>query len=269
MAGFGAVLWCGLGAGMAQAEVDCEAMRGNLTRAVEFLDPLAEDYGVFSAGSSARLKKQIGKVRDTAAASADLAALCAALQQRNEIEAYFIALDKIATLAGPAAGYMREQVRAGRWIVDNARLIGAEMTTRYAQVSYGLIEFRVYIERSRWIANSTYARNDANRMLHSVYLDDGVTQVPVATDESRLDTYEQMTQERAAELYYQDVYNQRYLRLHAADLSTDRPVFLRLKFVDGNDVVVPVSRTVPRVSRQSDTITFTVVRHADGQFALK
>ena len=270
MAGIGAVLWCGLGAGVAQASVvDCEAMRGNLTRAVEFLDPLAEDYGVFSAGSSARLKKQIGKVRDTAAASADLAALCAALQQRNEIEAYFIALDKIATLAGPAAGYMREQVRAGRWIVDNARLIGAEMTTRYAQVSYGLIEYRVYIERSRWIANSTYARNDANRMLRSAYLDDGVTQVPVATDESRLDTYEQMTQERAAELYYQDVYNQRYLRLHAADLSTDRPVFLRLKFVDGNDVVVPVSRTVPRVSRQSDTITFTVVRHADGQFALK
>ena len=84
MAGFGAVLWCGLGAGMAQAEVDCEAMRGNLTRAVEFLDPLAEDYGVFSAGSSARLKKQIGKVRDTAAASADLAALCAALQQREQ-----------------------------------------------------------------------------------------------------------------------------------------------------------------------------------------
>ena len=59
MAGFGAVLWCGLGAGMAQAEVDCEAMRGNLTRAVEFLDPLAEDYGVFSAGIQSVPKGQI------------------------------------------------------------------------------------------------------------------------------------------------------------------------------------------------------------------
>ncbi|WGZ95830.1 MAG: hypothetical protein QJT81_07550 [Candidatus Thiothrix putei] len=127
-------------------------------------------WGIFSETIESKIYKYIKDKNDDVA---DLSGFCAALQGHDELEAYFIALDRLSSLAGPAGGYINEQVKAGRFIIARAKDIAEEKGLQVLQFDYGLMGFSINIDKDsgHWFwPNSSLKPNEMRKLIEKVSL---------------------------------------------------------------------------------------------------
>jgi hypothetical protein len=240
-------------------------------------DLSSDQVGVFSKNAAGKIIKE--KIKSARETTGEVLELCAVIQGKDPIDAYFYALNKLASSAGPLGGYMKQQVKAGQAILAAGRKIANSEGFSRLNLDYGFLTFDIKIENDSWFYNNTMSMTKARNKIRAIKL---VAKTAYGNIEGDLSEVTEPTApciERANNPAYDCSYwmtrykNGGYggaLKYQIGGFSyPDQVVFFHVEFVDGNKIYIPLASGQPGLTVSNNSVELTFISYSDGQFALK
>lgn len=241
-------------------------------------------YPLVSETTEGKIYKAIKDKNDDVG---DLSSFCTALQGHNEVEAYFVAIDRLSSLSGPAAPFIKEQLKMGRFILDKAGDIAEGIGLQALSVDYWHMGLSINIDRERkyWFTDASLKPSEMRKLIKNVslvrrnntsatnLLDAGVflhrTNYEMRSDGK---VYNQMTGEALTDekvksftKTYEPSQQSLGYTTGAGYLNPSNDVvFLKVDFINANTVLIPVSSEYMTVTANEVNVRF--IKHLDGSY---
>lgn len=225
----------------------CEDAKSESDKIKKVLDDM-EMIGIFSDGVNGKI---FSGVKNTNSYISEASEFCSVMYGRDDVEKYFYVLDKINKGSGPFAGYISEQLKMGKFIINSANKISRNIGLNLLSIEPGIIEYRLYLEKYGKYWNSGINKKDYRKEIVSV-------EVLSKNGNYKIDLPG-----------YDGVYTGGMLFKFNVAPTLVQPIYLKVSFNDSNIVYVPISPEQNGVKIGAREVEMTFQKFSDGQFGLK